>query len=566
MGFVDIIFGAPKQDSNSQETPPEGGNLPQLPLRQIIDGERRLELLKLESYLRGTQNDHKRFDWDGRVMFGDDGLDVQVDSYIPMKRRRPCVSLRLGKVIVKRLTTMLFGHDRFPTLNVEGDPDAQGYIRELSKVAKLKTKMVEARNKGGACGSVFLSYGYVEGKPIMEVHSPGLVDVLEWEDYANRIPSKVLKAYDYRKRVFKGTEAKRETFWRVKYWDKNIEQTWEDIPDQVAATPAWTQWRSTVINHGLEKCPVILVQNQPDSENVDGISDFEGQTGDFDELDRLASATQKGTTANVDPTLVINDRKGKDETIVRKGTGTVIFSPQGASYLELSGTSVTAAKEWLHEVKQNQLDEAEVVLLDPEKLAGSGVSAASLRVRFAPMLAKCDILRDQYGEAIVDVMRSLLEMARKGGVVLDPIIEMKEVEDLEGNPVLDKNGEPKTVTTEVPRNPGSSSRISLKWPPYFPATWEDRKIAIESTKAAAGNQSVLSRETAIELLAPLLDIEDVDAELDRIEEDANGASERAKAIFGPSGGLPPEGNALPPGQAPQPPQSPITPGSEPPQE
>ena len=554
MSIAEIIFGKPKTTSKDHDAPPKGGDLPPLPLQQIIDNKRRLELLKLESYLRGTQNDHKRYDWDGRITFNDSELDVAIDAYIPMKRRKPCISLRMGKVIVKRLTTMLFGHDRFPQLFIEGDPDAQDFIRELVKATKLRTKITEARNKGGACGTIFMSYWYVEGRPVIEVHSPGLVDVLEWENYAERIPAKVLKAYDYQQRVFERGEAKKVTLWRVKYWDETIEQTWEDIPDEVVKTPLWTSWRSTVVTHGVGHCPVILVQNAPNSEEVDGISDFDGQTSDFDELDRLASATQKGTTANVDPTVVIHDRKGKDETFVRKGTGTAIYAPGGATYLEIAGTAVEAAKSWIREIKQNELDEAEVVLLDPDKLSGSGVSAASLRVRFAPMLAKCDILRDQYGEAIVHIMTALLEMARNGGVELDPIIETKDIVDLEGNPVLDENGDQRTITTEIPRNPGKSSRVSLKWPPYFPATWEDRKIAIDSTRAAVGNQSVLSQETAVELLASMLDIEDVDAELERIEEDQRGASERAKSIFGPSSGLPPEGNALP-----------VTPGVIPPE-
>jgi len=39
MGITDIIFGKQKTDPNSEETPKEGGNIPPLPLREIIDGE-----------------------------------------------------------------------------------------------------------------------------------------------------------------------------------------------------------------------------------------------------------------------------------------------------------------------------------------------------------------------------------------------------------------------------------------------------------------------------------------------------------------------------------------------
>jgi len=510
--------------------------LPQVPLRQLIDGERRAELLVLLSHLRGSQHTHKRYDWDARLIFGSDSLvDVPIDQYVPMKRRQPCVSLRLGKVIVKRLTTMVFGHDRFPMLTINGDAEAEDFVQELAKMSKLRTKMVEARDKGGACGSVILSWGFVDGKPVIDVHSAPLIDVLEWADFENRKPGKVLKAYDFRKQVYRPDgRPETKTFWQVRYWDEEVDISWEPIPDDVAATTGWQSWPSKTIRHGHGSCPMIWVQNIADSDETDGICDADGQHADFDEMDRLASATERGTILNVDPTLVIRDHKGKDETVIRKGSGTVIYSPGGAEYLELNGSAVEASKSLLQSIKQSELDEAEVVLLDPEKLSGAGVSAAALKVRYAPMLAKCDLLRDQYGEAIIEVLRVMLETAKRlqevsvdeegvrywSKVEMEPRIERVEPEEGEEAGVL-----------LVERTPGTSENISLKWPPYFPATWQDMKDGVETAKNATGGQQLLSQRAGVELIAPMLDIDDVDDELGRIEEDQNAQSDRAKAML-----------------------------------
>jgi len=536
MAVLDIF----RQNKKDDEQDPVVSSIPQLPIRQLIDGERRSYLLKLYSHLRGTQHAHKRYDWDGRMLFGyDDSLDIPVDTYVPMKRRRPCISLRMGKVITKRFTTMVFGHDRFPSIVVDGDPDAEDYIREMAKAAKLRTKMVEARDKGGACGSVIISWGFADGRPVIDVHLSALVEVLEWQDYENRIPSKVFKAYDFRRKVYKPDgKPETKTFWCVRYWDTEVDRLWEAIPDEHAATPQWQLWPSTTIVHGHGSCPVVWVQNIADSDDIDGICDADGQHEDFDEMDRLASATERGTVANVDPTLVVKDKKRKDETVVRKGSGSVIYAPGGANYLELQGTAVEAAKSLLQSIKQSELDEAEVVLLDPEKLSGSGVSAASLKVRYAPMLAKCDLLRDQYAEAIVSVLKTMIETARKlqgdvkttdegmrywSKIDLDPRVETSEETNEEGEEIK--------TTVEVERTPGSSNRISLRWPPYFPATWEDRKTAIESLSKATGNQQIVSQKTAVETLSPMMDIEDPEAEIERINEDQDGKDERAKNLF-----------------------------------
>lgn len=538
MGLLQAIGLAPRPATTTPE--PVAFRIPAQPIRNLFDPKRRNDLLRLEGHLRGTQHAHKSYDWEANLRMGDS--EIPVGGYVSMRKRRPCVSLRLGKVITKRLTTMVCGHDRFPTICIEGDETAEDYVRELAKAAKLRTKMIQARNKGGAVGSVVLSWGFANGKPVITVHSAALIEVLEWRDYEARIPARVLKIYDHKEPVFKDGKRTSDTFWFVRYWDENVEVTWRAISEEAAKEPSWVSWPHETVVHNLGACPVVWIQNISDDEDVDGQADADGQHEDLDEIDRLASATERGTILNVDPTLVIHDKKGKDEAIVRKGSGQVIYSPQGAEYLELNGTAVEASSKLLSTLQQHELDEAEVVLLDPEKVSGLGMSAAALMTVFAPMLAKCDLLRDQYGEAIVGILKAMLEASRRlrevktaedgtqtwSRVELEPRIErVKETEENEdGDEVETDTGEVRLVE----REPGSGSNITLKWPPYFPATWADKQAAITAVTTAT-KKPVLSRLTAVAAISSAFDIEDPQAEVDALEDEEEEAAEKARSML-----------------------------------
>jgi len=505
-----------------------------VPLRRarlvdLIDSDRQRDLLRRESYLRCTQHDHKQFDFDGYLIRFSDAVDVPSSDYVPMKRRRPTSRMDLGKVITKRLTAMLFGHDKFPLIRVEGDADAEDFARQLAVESKLAIRLIEARDIGGSTGTSVLSWGFVAGRPVVEVHRSAFVEVLEWQDYEARRPGKVLKVYPYMRRVW-DVEGKprQKRFFYVRYWDDRIDAVWSAVPEDAANQRSWSMLPAKVVRHDLGSCPVYWIQNIPDSSSADGVSDYEGQEEGFDALDVLLSATQRGTVANVDPTLVIHDDPRENDGVVRRGSSFAIYARNGASYLELRGSALTSALELLHVMRQTELDKADVVLLDPEKISGGTVSAASMRMRYASMLAKCDTLREQYGAAIVNVLQNMLSAARR--LPRGAAEPSGEGEGSWGVVTLAMRAEPRKDggVDYVERTPGAAETVSLRWPPYFPATWQDRKEATETAKGATGGRPVLSQRTAVESLATLFDVVDVDRELEMIEEDAESGMIRTR--------------------------------------
>lgn len=547
----------------NQEAPQaQNGNTPPslsiplqgVPLTSFAENERFFDIDKQESYFRCAQDDHKRYDWDGRLMGYSEFADIAPGFVVPYKHRRPSTRYDLGRVIVTRITSMLFGADRFPEIRVEGDEDAEGFVKALCESSKLPSRMIEARNLGGACGSVGLSFAFVEGRPRVEVHNAKHLTVLRWADESEWKVGAAIKSYGYERRVFDPGTKKIKTvrYYYARYWDENVEIVWSPIPEAVAKQPDWWRSPNKTVQHGYGFTPFYWVQNEPDSTCPDGFSDYEGLCDDLDELNQVFSASSRGTKANCDPTLVIRMDPSVNTGMIKKGSDNALFSPGGAEYLELGGGAVEAAKSTMEQIRAAVLDTASVVLADPEKLSGAAQSAAALRILFAPMTAKCDIHREQYGDnAIKPILVGMLRASKQilaggsqtreladGSVVIEqPVIVISKKPIHEG----ESGGKSDRKVRYEDRVPGDLEEIKLNWNPYFTPTWADIDTATTAVQKANGGKPVISQRTALQSVQSLYGISNVDHELEELAEESKRAMEDAQklAMGEPAG---PDGN------------------------
>jgi hypothetical protein len=503
-------------------TPNPAMLLPRIPLRQLCETGRFWYLDRLEQYFYGTQDDAKRYDWNGNMRTM--GMDTAFQAlhqapgyYVALDRRRPSTRKRFGLMIVSSLTQMSVDGDAFPEINVDQDEAAQQALREWSKIMTLPQKLAEARDKGGAEGTACMSLGVLDGQFAVDVHNAKHCQVLSWANRQRYIPERVLKAYCFQRDVFVDGARVAKHFWYVRYWDTAIDVTWEAIPAEVAERPDWSMLMppSFVGQHSFGFCPFYWVQNLPDSEEEDGQGDYEGLEDKFDQYNRLLSATTKGTTENVDPTLVVKDED--DGQQVTKGSGAVIHSPQGAEFLELAGTSSAAALTLLTELRVSILEECQVVIPRDDTVAGNAQSAAAMRLRYRTMISRCNKIRAQYGGALQRILQDLLRVARK---YRD---EVRDVYDAQGRVT---GREQYTLTPAL--DPGEAELVTLKWPEYFHPTSQDLKDVIATAQTASGGQPVISHKTSVEFAAPYFGVADTDAELKEIESDKDADMERTK--------------------------------------
>lgn len=506
-------------------------------LNFLCDDQRFRSLDRCDAYYANTQYNHLKYDWNGFWDGYADSADIAPGWYVPLKRRKPSVRVRMAKMVVNKFTAMLLGEDRFPAFNIVGDEDAEDYTRGLIQASKFQIKLAEARDKGGTCGTAVMSFAFLDGKPRLDVHRAKHIRVLQWKDRHEFRPSVVLKTYRYTRNELENGKPKDVTYYYARLWTENTETIWDPIPEEKAKSGRWVvEVKRYTVTHNYGDCPVYWAQNLPDSDNEDGDSDFDGLQDDFDEINRLVSATTKGTIANVDPTLVIKDDPQTNTGTIKKGSENAIYSKGGAEYLELNGASIETSMNLARSLIEYACEVAGVVLTDPNKISGAAKSAAAMRLIYQPMTNQCDKLRAQYGEGLATpLLVGMLRAARKAQgtageifvtsdgrriqnkpvIILPPLITKKveyEVDTETGMNI----GEPVETVETKERKPGTSEQIDLKWPPYFQPTQPDVLAAVDAATKARG--TLVSDRTATKFVSNMFGIQDVDSELSEMKQ------------------------------------------------
>jgi hypothetical protein len=518
-----------------------------VPLVKICTSDRFSRLDRADACVLSRQYKGRRYDWDGYRDGAPDENPYKATFSVPMRMRRPSTKIEVGKVIVTRLTGMALAGDSWPTLRVNGDPQAEDFVRALVESSQLPSRLKTARNRGGAAGAVALSFAFVGGLPRVRVHRIKHLHVLRWADRDEWKIGAVVKVYRLPKSIVEGGKIKDTWEYIVRYWDENWEIAWEPISEEHARNPGWVGLPSRVVRHGYGETPVYWIQNAEDTEDPDGEPDF-GEMAEngsnFDQINYLASATTGGTIANVDPTLVILDEKMGNEGKVSTGSASVIYSKGGAKYLELTGDSVKTAVEWMRDLTKWCFDASGVVVPD-QTAQGRQESAAAIKSRFLPMSVTCDEIRGQYGAGLKRLLRGMLRAAKKIGSSTGQVVTLEDGTAMELVPsvmlppridLTEEKGEDGKVTvrrTEVERVHGTSEEIELEWPAYFrPSTTEVSEMA---TAASTVVDKVISRKTAAKYLEQVMPIGSIDEEMLQMEVEAE---LRATRFPGPEGGPP----------------------------
>jgi hypothetical protein len=500
---------------------------------------------QLDAYACSTQYNDRRYDWDGRLRAAVGDIDVDPGWYVPLKKRKPSTMIQLPKLITKRLSAMTLGDEQWPEINADGDVEAEDYVKTLAEVANAQGKVQEALERGLACGTAVASFAFIDGKPRITVHRAKHIWPLRWADRDEHVLGGALKVYRYKVLGIEAGKPKELTFYHARFWDEQTETVWDPIPEALARDGTWPERvKSISVVHGYGFAPIFWTQNMPDSDAEDGLSAYDGSLDTFDAMNTLISATSKGTIANVDPTLVIKDDPGSNTGALRKGSENAIYSKGGADYLEIKGTAVATAMDLLGKTIQTALDVAGVVLGDPNKMGSQAQSAAAMRIIYLPMVDTCNVLRTQYGvRFLVPLLTGLLKAAKKiGSAAPGPVLTTADGRRIQEKPTVilppkvvteRTSGEaparidpedptpptppkPGEVTKKtVPRTPGTSENITLKWPPYFRPTASDVASMVTATTQAKGQ--LISEETAVRATAQMFDVKDVAEELTNIQ-------------------------------------------------
>jgi hypothetical protein len=542
--------------------------------RNFLDGQRYRELDRKQSYYDCTHHDYKRFDFDGRVISTGGGISVtqpllsaeRISFYVPLRSRRPSSPYRLPRVIVKAFTGMVFGEGRFPNFKVSGDSNAEDYVQALVKAMKLPTKMIRARDLGGAMGTVGLSWCFLNGRPRCLVHNAKNLYVHEWEDREEHIPRHVTEMFQYSNGDEWDASKRRyveSLYWFRRDWTPDVDIVFQPVKVEPGKDPVWIPDLSKSEDHKDRLIHFAWIQNKP-NEGIDGFPDYEGLYENFDTLDLLLSVIVRGATLNLDPTLMLKMepdvvsrfgvKKGSDNALVVGENG-------GAEYLELEGLSLKAGIDLFNAKRRSVLEVARCVIPDPDEVTANGTSSVAMKMLYAPMLGESDIIREQYSEGMIRVLDPMITVARLASrstiIVYDEDGSETEIQrevmlppKTVDNPVMDEDGAPtgETNTMKEDRDPGEGGEIETEWGPYFSPTPADQQTLATTLSTATGGQTgFMSTQTATELMMQAFGRKAQD-ESQRVTQENNDKQDQQAEMFKQSmGGQVGGQNQLPPG-------------------
>ena len=479
---------------------------PDMPLRA-----RRLEILR--RVLNGTLYDVLPHDFhEERTSSGE---------YIPLRLRRPSVRYALARVITEDSVALLFSEGHFPTVD---SPNrlTRDILAAIFKAARLNEIMIDAALRG-SIGSIAIQLRILSGRPFFTV-----MDTINltptWRQDAPDTLAAVTERYKLPGSAFfaAGYDVPdlSSIYWFTRQWDENGEAWF--LPQPVTDTgPPIPDDRRSII-HGLGFVPIVWVRNLPGASWTDDPSDgactFRAAIETSIEIDYQLSQAGRGLKYSSDPTLLIKEPAGIDGDLVRGAGNALVVSEHGdAKLLEIGGTASSAVIEYVRTLREFALESVHGNRADASRLSAA-TSGRALELMNQGLLWLADNLRISYGEgALLTLARMVLRAGAQYQLRLDD--------------------------TPLPKLDGGAT-VSLIWPRWYPPSADDRRQDA-STLTTLTSAGLMSVETAVKSIADTYDIENVPAELARINKMKVAICSSDQAPIDLSAG-PDHGNAAPP--------------------
>ena len=416
-------------------------------------------------------------------------------EYIPLRQRRPSVRYGLARLVVEDSVALLFSEGHFPAFD-SPDPVVRDALAAVVRDVRLNAVMVEAGLRG-SIGSVALLLRVLRGRVFIDVlETPYL-----WPEWAADAPDTLCRVTERYK--VSGASLVAQGFvvadpgrfyWFQRVWDSEFERWYEPLPVGSVGPPVEDAARS--VRHGLGFVPLVWIKNLPGGAGVDGACTFSAAVDTSIEIDYQLSQAGRGLKYSSDPTLLIREPAGLDGTMVRGAANALVVSEKGdAKLLEIGGTASQAVIDYVRILRELALESLHGNRAEANRLSAPA-SGRALQLMNQGLLWLADNLRVSYGEcALVSLAKMILAASqvyalRVEGRVLPPL------------PV--------------------TAPVSLRWPDWYPDDALDGQRTAETLISLVG-AGQMSRETAMRVLAGAYDIEDVAAEVARIDAERMGA-------------------------------------------
>jgi len=414
------------------------------------------------------------------------------DEYIPLRDRRPCVRSNICRTVIDDSVALLFSEDNFPIFTLENKGEEKVLHRLLEEI-NLNEVMIDAATRGSV-GSVAIMLQVLKNRIFLRVMNTDDLTP-QWDKDAPDTLASVIEKYKVRGDALAASgyaidpDDMGATFWFQRIWDSENE-TWFapwKVAQENPATPKADKGRS--VKHKLGFVPLIWIKNLPGGDDIDGASTILPEAVDCQiEIDYQLSQAGRGLKFMSDPTLVISEDDSFNDGGPRiKGAGNSlnVGKDGSAKLLEINGTGVAAVLDYVKHLREIAIESMHGNRSSNEKIAAAQ-SGRAMELMNQALIWLAGRLRISYGKgALLDLAAMIFKVSKN-------------------QPLVFKDGT--KVGTFDQKAPAS-----LRWPKWFAPTLQDMMSRATTLKTLC-DSALLSRETAIKILAAEYDIEDPAAE------------------------------------------------------
>lgn len=517
------------------------------------------ELEVLERYATGRQYE---------------GLADWFSDNVPLWERAPCIVYNIAGVAIRSNTQLVLGEGRFPVITSnpgENDSEADGLdpeaskkvdraIAELMKRARFRSAVRQALVHAQQAKSCAVLAGVRSGRPFLEIVRARWCEP-QFDIHRNVISLEIRYPYiDWQKQPDGKWKLKAKLYRRI--IDAKSDTTFFPLDaDKNGRDPVESDWRpdpSLTVQHKLGFCPVHWYAHMRECSTV---ADYDGEAIHQDVLDEIRgldftlsqrhraalfcgdpqitecgvepgsnpsgqygragavpSTYAGGAPSKSNPVTGAYQNSGPESARV-KSPG-IVWQYEGAdtkvAYLVLPPEALGVLDAHASDLRNKLAEMLCVVILDPQNVKNtadmSGKAIEQLRAR---QFDRCDEIREDVEEnLLLPVTKLLLRVALATKSTIKAVVAVRDLLD-------------KFVNDE-----SADLMLFTRWPSGYVKPDPADEQAIVSMAVAAKQGGVATRRMALEKVAPIFGIDNVDQAAEALEQETrdNEASLHASMV------------------------------------
>lgn len=408
---------------------------------------------------------------------------------VPLREKQPSVQIGMTRKSINKVAGHLFGEGRRPIWKVEakdGKPAAEAVNKALQAIQdeiRLEGHYPELGRLGPLHGTVAVAFHLFDGRLDLEIiHAAGAKPKFGRDNRRVAVEREIdfddlIELDEFWRTTEEDELGEEQEWWHKRRFELDRTVEYAPIPGPIT-DPRQLDFKEDpelTVHHDLGFVPIAWITPIPVAHDIDGapiVSEAEFRLED--EINYTLSQTGRGIRYNQEPTLAFVNVNTKATSVKRGADNTIQVESMGdgpgadVRLLEMGGNGATVAMDYVRMIRNLFNEIVQTVDHDPEQFAGA-LSGVALERLMYPLVMLVQNLRGDYEYKLGRLLKRMLAVRGHKG----------------------------------------DFRVTAQWPPVVEPTSRDLLDYTIAIKDLLFDR-IISHKKAVEVLAPFLNIDDVE--------------------------------------------------------